>query len=78
LGVGIANEPPDGETIGFVKKPDIQPPHSGPVRMIKVAGILIAVGAVVLGIVGIPIPKWFLLGTIVVGCAGAAILHLRG
>jgi hypothetical protein len=46
--------------------------------MIKVAGILIAVGAVVLGIVGIPIPKWFLLGTIVVGCAGAAILHLRG
>lgn len=42
------------------------------------AGILIAVGIVVLGIVGIPIAKWFLLGAILVGCAVAFILHLKG
>jgi hypothetical protein len=69
-----------GETIGFVKKPDIQPPHPGPFRMMKVnpglAGILIAVGIVVLGIVGLPIAKWFLLGAVLVGCVIAFILHL--
>jgi hypothetical protein len=41
-------------------------------------GILIAVGFVVLGIVGLPIAKWFVLGAVMVGCAIAFILHLRG
>jgi hypothetical protein len=42
------------------------------------AGILIAVGFVVLGVVGLPIAKWFLLGAILLGCVIAFILHLRG
>lgn len=41
-------------------------------------GILIAVGFVVLGIAGLPLAKWFVLGSVLVGCAIAFILHLRG
>jgi hypothetical protein len=51
--------------------------HPGVMRFMRVdaefAGILVAVGFVVMGVVGIPIVKWFLLGAIVLG-AGVALL----
>jgi hypothetical protein len=42
------------------------------------AGVLIAVGFVVLGIVGLPIARWFLLGAMLAGCAIGFVLYLRG
>jgi len=39
------------------------------------AGLLVAVGFVVMGLVGIPIAKWFFLGTLVLGVAIAVQLH---
>ena len=42
----------------------------------EVIGILIALGFVVMGVVGIPIVKWFLLGAVVLG-AGVALLLRR-
>jgi hypothetical protein len=41
------------------------------------AGILIAVGVVVVVVVGLPIARWFLLGAILAGGALAFVLHLR-
>lgn len=68
------------ETIGSVKAPDSPPPHPGPFRMMKVgpgiAGILIALGFIVLGIVGLPLARWFLLGAVLSGCLIALVLHL--
>jgi len=37
--------------------------------------IIIAVGFVVLEVVGIPIAKWFLLGAVVLGIAAALLLR---
>ena len=46
-------------------------PHPGPFRIPRVdaefAGILIAVGFVIMGVVAIPIAKWFVLGALVLG-----------
>jgi hypothetical protein len=39
------------------------------------AGIIIAVGFVVLGLVGLPIAKWFLLGALVLGSLVALLLR---
>jgi len=51
--------------------------HPGIMRFMQVdvefAGILVAVGFVVMGIIGIPIAKWFLLGALLLG-AGVALL----
>jgi hypothetical protein len=52
-------------------------PHPGPFRLVSIGigavAILIALGFVMLGLVGVPIPKFFLLGAILLG-AGMAIL----
>ncbi len=40
------------------------------------AGILIAVGFVVMGLVALPIAKWFLLGTVGIGVVIAVFLRL--
>jgi hypothetical protein len=51
--------------------------HPGPMRLLQVdaefAGLIVAAGFVVMGLVGIPIAKWFLLGALVLG-AGVAVL----
>jgi hypothetical protein len=39
------------------------------------AGILVALGFVVMGVVGIPIVKWFLLGALVLGVGVALLLR---
>ena len=53
--------------------------HPGPMRLIQVnpefAGILIAVAFVLLALIALPIAKWFLLGTVLVG--GLVALTLR-
>jgi hypothetical protein len=54
--------------------------HPGPWRVMRVdaefAGILVAAGFVVMGVVGIPIAKWFLIGAIVLGGGVALMLRL--
>jgi len=54
-------------------------PHPGPFRTMQIdaefGGILVAVGFVVLGLVGLPIAKWFLLGALALG--GMVALLLR-
>ncbi len=53
--------------------------HPGPWRVMQVdaesAGILVAVAFVVLGVVGLPIGKWFLLGALALGALIAILLH---
>jgi hypothetical protein len=39
------------------------------------AGIIVAVGFVVLGLVGLPIAKWFLLGALALGSLVALLLR---
>jgi hypothetical protein len=52
--------------------------HPGPMRFMRVdaefAGILVAVAFVVLGVVGLPVAKWFLLGALAVGAVVAILL----
>lgn len=54
--------------------------HPGPMRFMRVdaefAGILVAVGFVVMGVVGLPIAKWFLLAALVLAVAVALLLRL--
>ena len=54
--------------------------HPGPFRTMHVdaefGGILVAVGFVVLGLLGLPIAKWFLLGAALLGGAVALLLRL--
>ena len=57
--------------------------HPGPFRVMRedaeFAGILVAVSFVVLGLVGLPIAKWFLLGAGAVGIVVALIFRfVRG
>jgi len=53
--------------------------HPGPFRTMQVdaesAGILVAVAFLVLGLVGLPIAKWFFLGTLAVGGVVAWLLR---
>jgi hypothetical protein len=53
--------------------------HPGPWQIMKVdsefAGILVAVGFVVMGVVGLDIGKWFLMGAIVLGIGVALLLR---
>ena len=53
--------------------------HPGPMRVMRVdaefAGIIVAVGFVVLGLIGLPIAKWFLLGALVFGSLVALLLR---
>jgi hypothetical protein len=54
--------------------------HPGIMRFMSVdaefAGIIVAIGFVVMGIVGIPIVKWFLLGAVLLGAALALLLQV--
>ena len=60
-------------------KRQIVPPHPGPFRFMRAdaefAGIMIAVGFVVMGLVGLPIAKWFLLAAIALAIVVAFILR---
>jgi hypothetical protein len=53
--------------------------HPGPFRVMRVdaefAGFIVAIGFVVMGLVGIPIAKWFLLGSILFGLGVALVLR---
>lgn len=55
-------------------------PHPGPFRIPRVdaeiAGILIAIAFVVMGLVALPIAKWFLLGALLLGGGFAFIRYL--
>ena len=57
-------------------------PHPGPFRIPQVdsefAGILVAVGFVIMGVVAIPIAKWFVLGALVLGGLFAIVRHVAG
>ena len=53
--------------------------HPGPMRVLQVdaefAGFLVAIGFVVLGLVGLPIGKWFLLAALALGVLVACCLR---
>lgn len=53
--------------------------HPGVMRFMRVdsefASLLIAIGFVILGLVGLPIAKWFLLGALMLGVAVALLLR---
>jgi hypothetical protein len=67
-----------GETIENMKNRDTNR-HPGPWRVMKVdsefAGLLVAVGFVVMGAVGLDIGKWFVLGALGLGVAVALLLR---
>jgi hypothetical protein len=54
--------------------------HPGPFRVMQVdsevAGILVALGFVVMAVVGIPIARWFVLGAVLLGIPVALLLRL--
>ena len=60
-------------------KYDTPKPHPGPFRFMRAdaefAGIIIAVGFTIMGLVGLPIAKWFLLAAIALASVVAFILH---
>jgi hypothetical protein len=39
------------------------------------AGFIVAIGFIVMGLIGIPIAKWFLLGAVVLGVGVALLLR---
>lgn len=53
--------------------------HPGPFRFMRVdsevAGFIVAIGIVVLGVISIPIAKYFLAGAILVGSTVAVVLY---
>jgi hypothetical protein len=54
--------------------------HPGPWRVMQVdaglAGIIVAVGFLVMGLVSIPVVRWFLLGALLLGGVVALLLRL--
>jgi hypothetical protein len=70
-----------GGTIEPMKQHDANR-HPGPWRVMRVdsefAGLLVAVGFVVMGLVSLAIAKWFLLGALLFGVGVALLLrHIR-
>ena len=67
-----------GETIDHMKNRDANR-HPGIMRVMKVdsefAGILVAVGFLVMGAVGLDIGRWFVLGALGLGVAVALLLR---
>jgi len=55
--------------------------HPGPWRVMRVdsgfAGILVAIGFLVMGLVSMPIATWFVLGALVVGGIVALLLRFN-
>jgi formate-dependent nitrite reductase membrane component NrfD len=70
-----------GETIDHMKNRDANR-HPGIMRVMKVdsefAGILVAVGFLVMGAVGLDIGRWFVLGALGLGVAVALLLRFTG
>ncbi len=68
-----------GSTI-FVMKNRNGNPHPGPFRIppvdVEFAGILVAIGFVVMGLVALPIAKWFLLCALALGVGVAVLLRI--
>jgi len=56
------------------------PRHPGPWRIMptdaELAGLIVAIGFVVMGLVALPIVKWFLLGALLLGGGFALLLRL--
>ncbi len=54
--------------------------HPGPWRVMQVdaglAGIIVAVGFLIMGLVSIPVVRWFLLGALLLGGVVALLLRL--
>jgi len=54
-------------------------PHPGPFNFMRadaeIAGIMIAVGFIVMGLVGLPIAKWFLLAAVALAIVVVLILR---
>ena len=54
--------------------------HPGPWRVMAIdsefAGIIVAVAFVVLGVVGLPIGRWFLAGAVALGAVFAGLIKL--
>ncbi len=54
--------------------------HPGPWRVMRVdsefAGIIVAIAFVVLGVVGLPIGRWFLLGAVLLGLVFVGLIKL--
>jgi hypothetical protein len=54
--------------------------HPGPWRVMQVdagvAGLIVAVGFLVMGVVSLPIVKWFVFGTLLLGGGVAVLLRL--
>src|SRR5260370_32172551 len=73
LADGAALLPRSSRTIKAMKQYD-SARHPGPMRLMR-AGIIVAVAFVVLGLVGLPIAKWFLLGAVVLGAAVPLLLR---
>ena len=70
-----------GETIEKMKNRDASR-HPGIMRVMKVdsefAGILVAVGFLLMGAVGLDIGRWFVLGALALGVAVALLLRFTG
>src|ERR1700687_6496499 len=70
--------PTRGEIIGTMKNRDASR-HPGIMRVMRVdsefAGILVAVGFLVMGAVGLDIGRWFVLGALGLGVAVALLLR---
>jgi hypothetical protein len=60
-------------------QPRIPARHPGPFRVMQTdsefTGILVALGFVVLAIVGIPLARWFVLGAVLMGIPVALLLR---
>lgn len=54
--------------------------HPGPWRVMRVdsefAGIIVAIAFFVLGVVGLPIGRWFLLGAVLLGLVFVGLIKL--
>ncbi|HEY3927156.1 MAG TPA: hypothetical protein VGL89_02170 [Candidatus Koribacter sp.] len=63
-----------------MKDRNTPPPHPGPFRIPKLAAefdsVLIAVGFIVLGLAGLPLAKFFLIGAVAVGVIIAVLFRI--
>jgi hypothetical protein len=63
----------------IVKNVSTPKPHPGPFRLVSIGvgavGIIIALSFVTLGLIGLPLAKFFLLGAILLGVGIAILLH---
>ena len=70
---------PSGEIINTMKNRDAKR-HPGVMRVMQVdsefAGLLVAVGFLVMGAIGLDIGKWFVMGALVLGVGVALLLRI--